>query len=191
VLEHRAAFMDALRGDRKFRKRIFDTIEQRHADDFANGRAGMELYDTLLSAVRDSGAPEAAEEFENRFFPLLKPDRARSRAEIGPPTDTTDQDRKTAEDRHSRSRGWISALCVAAAILGAFCLGFNLLKTTRAGLPIATEAPAPIAKGTVPTSEKMTEAGPTTSVEARIPAADANEPASEAIVEPTPAQAAE
>src|SRR5262249_59876734 len=41
VLEHRAVFVNALRisGD-EIRRRIFYTIEQHHAHDFSNGRAG-------------------------------------------------------------------------------------------------------------------------------------------------------
>jgi len=63
VLEHRAVFVNALRisGD-EIRRRIFDTIEQHHAHDFANGRAGIELYEELLYALRDSGMPEVMNE---------------------------------------------------------------------------------------------------------------------------------
>jgi len=90
VLEHRAAFVNALRisGD-EIRRRIFDTIEQHHAHDFANGRAGIELYEELLCALRDSGTPEVMKEFERRFFPLLSPSPAHSNA--GPREEMTDQ----------------------------------------------------------------------------------------------------
>ena len=90
MLEHRAVFVNALRisGD-EIRRRIFDTIEQHHAHDFANGRAGIELYEELLCALRDSGTPEVMKEFERRFFPLLSPSPAQSNA--GPREEMTDQ----------------------------------------------------------------------------------------------------
>ena len=90
MLEHRAVFVNALRisGD-EIRRRIFDTIEQHHAHDFANGRAGIELYEELLCALRDSGTPEVMKEFERRFFPLLSPSPAHSNA--GPREEMTDQ----------------------------------------------------------------------------------------------------
>jgi len=163
VFEHQAAFMEMLRAGREMRKRIFDTLEQRHAEDFGNGRAGMKLYEDLLSAVRDAGVPKAAEEFENRFFPLLNPDRPRGEEDFGTPTD---QDRMTAvEDRRGGSWGWISSLCVAAVILGALILGSNALKMTTAEPPTVTEAPIPAAKATEPASEMMIEPAPATTAE--------------------------
>src|SRR5207248_2223347 len=115
--------METLRAGRVMRKRVFDTLEQCHAHDFANGRAGLKLYEDLLSAVRDAGVPEAAEEFENRFSPLLDPDRPRSDAGFGAPKERTNQDRMTAvEDRRRGSWGFISSLCVAAVILGILVL---------------------------------------------------------------------
>ena len=58
VLESHAVFVNALRGGHDIRKRIFDVIEQYHANDFGDGMAGIELYEELLSALRDSGMPE-------------------------------------------------------------------------------------------------------------------------------------
>jgi hypothetical protein len=53
----------------------------------------------------------------------------------------TNQDRMTAmEDRGGGGWDWISALCVAAVILGALILGFNAFKMTTAELPTVTEA---------------------------------------------------
>jgi hypothetical protein len=165
VFEHQAAFMETLRAGRVMRKRVFDTLEQCHAHDFGNGRAGMRLYEDLLSAVRDAGVPEAAEEFENRFFPLLNPDRPRSEAGFGTPKEMSNQDRMTAvEDRRGGSWGWISSVCVAAVILGVLILGSNALKITTAELPTVTEAPIPV-KTTEPTSETMTEPAPATASE--------------------------
>ncbi len=54
-MEHQIAFIQALRGGRKMRKRMFDTIEQRHTQGFVSGRMGMGLYEDFLSAVRVSG----------------------------------------------------------------------------------------------------------------------------------------
>jgi hypothetical protein len=166
VLEHQAEFMETLRAGRAMRKRVFDTLEQRHAHDFGNGRAGMTLYEDLLSAVRDAGVPQAAEEFEDRFFPLLNPDRPRGETDFGSPKEMTNKDRMTAvEDRRGGSSGWISALCVAAVILGALILGSNALKMTTAEPPTVTEAPIPAAKATEPASETMTEPAPATAAE--------------------------
>jgi hypothetical protein len=142
VFEHQAAFTEAVRSSRGMRKRIFDTLEQRHAHDFGNGKLGMTLYDTLLSAVRDSGVPEAAQDFENRFFPLLYP------------------------KRRGGGWGWTSAPCVAAIILIALILGFNALKTTPVvELPTVAEVPIPAAKVTELASETMTEQAPAIAAE--------------------------
>jgi hypothetical protein len=70
VLEHQATFANALRSGPEIRKRIFDILEEHHAHDFGHG-AGMELYEELLSALRDSGMREVVKEFETRFSPLL------------------------------------------------------------------------------------------------------------------------
>src|SRR5436190_410449 len=99
------------------RKHIFDTIEQRHGYDLGNGEQGMLLYKVLLSAVHETEMSEAAEEFENRFFPLLNADRRESPEELINLTQTT---------ARPSSSGWvrISAMGVAA-LLGTFILGFS------------------------------------------------------------------
>jgi len=85
VLEHQAVFVNALRrGGCEIRKRIFDVIKQHHANDFGNGRESVELYEELLSALRDSGMAEAMKKFERRFSPLLNPDPPVRNAELGP-----------------------------------------------------------------------------------------------------------
>jgi hypothetical protein len=145
VFEHQAAFMETLRAGRQMRTRVFDTLEQRHAHDFGNGTAGIKLYEDLLSAVRDAGVPEAAEEFENRFFPLLKPDRPRGEEDFGAPRD----------NRPGGSWGWISALCVAAVMLGALILGSNALRMTTAEPPTVTEAPIPAPTATESAETKI------------------------------------
>jgi hypothetical protein len=166
LLNHQSEFMEMLRGGREMRKRIFDTLEQRHAHDFGNGKEGMKLYEDLLSAVRDAGVPEAEEEFENRFLPLLNPDQLRDGVDFGPAKEMPRQDRMTAvEDRRGIGWDWISALCVAAIIVGALILGFNALKMSTAETPIVTEAPIPAAKATEPAPETMTEPAPATAAE--------------------------
>jgi hypothetical protein len=46
VLEHQAAFVNALRSGREMQKRIFDTIEKKHAHQFADGRGGHAVRNT-------------------------------------------------------------------------------------------------------------------------------------------------
>jgi hypothetical protein len=92
VLQHRAVFVNALRGGDEIRRRIFDTIEEHHAHEFGNGRAGIELYEELLSALRDGGMPDVMKEFERRFFPFLSPSSAHSNAHLHPRAEMTDQD---------------------------------------------------------------------------------------------------
>ena len=84
VLEHHAIFVNALRGGHEIRKRIFDVIEQHHANDFRDGREGVELYEELLSALRNSGMPDVVKEFERRFAPLLNPHAPRGNGKLGP-----------------------------------------------------------------------------------------------------------
>jgi hypothetical protein len=71
VLEYQSAFVDALRSGRQMRKRIFDTIEERHAHDLRNSRLGPGFYEELLSVVRQAGTAEGIKEFESRFLPCL------------------------------------------------------------------------------------------------------------------------
>jgi hypothetical protein len=77
VYQYRNGFIQAMREGN--RNRIFLMLEQRHAADFANGPAGVKYYATLLEAVRSANVPEAVEEFQRRFLPLLVPDGTRSR----------------------------------------------------------------------------------------------------------------
>jgi hypothetical protein len=86
-----AIFANALRGGDEIRRRIFDTIEQHHAHEFGNGRAGIEFYEKLLYALRDAGMPEVMKEFERRFSPLLSPSPLHSNAHLGPRKGMTDQ----------------------------------------------------------------------------------------------------
>jgi hypothetical protein len=102
VLEDRAVFANALRSGDEIRRRLFDTIEQHHAHELGNGRAGIELYQELLYALRDSGMPEVMKEFEQRFFPLLTPSAAHSNAHLHPREEMTDQDEDVTTVVHHR-----------------------------------------------------------------------------------------
>jgi hypothetical protein len=182
VLEHQAAFMDALRSGRKMQKCIFDTIEQRHAHDFRNSRVGPGLYENLLSAVRESGATEAIKEFENRFFPLLNSDPSHDNADVGPSEETTNQDQAiAAPDRRRGGWGMMSVLSVVA-LLGALMVGFDVFKLTAAERPTVSEA----AKPTEPASETMTSPA-----ESPIATMKAIEPSSEITTGAAPAISAE
>jgi hypothetical protein len=189
VFEYQPAFVDALRSGRKMRERMFDAIQQQHAHDFSNGRVGKALYEHLLSAVRDSGVPEAVKEFENRFLPLLNEDSRRGNADIELPEGVIKQVRTPAvEDRRP---GWsgISALCLAA-LLAALIVGFNAFKMTAAERPTVKEATIPAAKPTETASE-TTEPGQNVAAEDRAPATKAEEPAFETMTEPVHAVSAE
>jgi hypothetical protein len=166
--------MHALRDGRAMREHIFDTIEQHHADDFGNGRLGKGLYEDLLSAVRDSGVPEAAEEFEKRFFPYLNPVRT------GGEPDTT---------KNRRHVGWgLAAVVCITAVMGALILGYGFKMTTSERLTV-TEAPILAAKAKEPVSEATTEAVPETAAETPILGGNAEEPASETLTNSAPAMA--
>jgi hypothetical protein len=103
VLDHRAIFVNALRSSSdESRKRIFDHIERHHAQDFANGRAGIELYEKLLSALRDSGMPEVMKEFERRFSSLLSPSPHAATQNLGPREEMIDQDLDVTTVLHHR-----------------------------------------------------------------------------------------
>jgi len=103
VLEHRAIFVNSLRSSSdETRRRIFDNIERHDAHAFANGRAGIDLYEGLLSALRDSGMPEVTKEFERRFSPLLSSSPRTATQNIGPREEMTDQDRDVTVVLHHR-----------------------------------------------------------------------------------------
>jgi len=192
VFEHQAAFVDMLRVGRDMRKRMFDTLEERHADDFGNGKAGRRLYDDLLSAVRDAGVPEAVTEFESRFLPLLNRKRPQADAQPGFATDL-DLDRMSAAPRWRTGWVWLWSLAGAVVIAGGLFLGYNYLKTTAERLPSVTEAPSPAAQPAGPASETpaVTEAPPPAAqpagpapetpavTEAPVPPAGTAEPISE------------
>jgi cell division septation protein DedD len=183
------AFISAMRAGRKMRERMFDTIEQRHAHDLRNGEDGKRFYEDLLSAVRDCGDTQAAQEFECRFLPLLNADNPSRNAEIGPHDEITKQDRAGSQ-RHG-GWGWVSAAGVAAIALGALLLlGFNGSMKTADRSNI-TESSVSAAHATV-SSDTMNAAAPGPSADAPIHADDATELASpETMTSPAQAPATE
>jgi hypothetical protein len=132
VYQYRNGFIQAVRESN--RDRIFLMLEQRHAADFANGPAGVKYYATLLEAVRSAGVPEAVEEFQRRFRPLLDPDGRRSRAAPSSSDATTGI---------RRGGGWSWAVLVAATLLAGAIFGFNTVRSPSARTPAPTVAPAP------------------------------------------------
>ena len=132
MYQYRNGFIQAVREGN--RNRIFLMLEQRHAADFANGPAGVKYYATLLEAVRSANVPEAVEEFQRRFLPLLDPDGARSR----PAPSSSD-----ATTGIRLGGGWSWAAVVAATLLAGAIFGFNTVRTPSARTPALTVAPAP------------------------------------------------
>jgi hypothetical protein len=183
VSEYQTAFMEALRGGRRMQQRMFDTIEQRHAHDLGDGRAGLKLYETLLSAVRESGVPEAATEFEKRFFPLLNPERPHRKADVD---EISGQDRITVTaDRWGAGWIWVPTLGAAAVIFGVWILGFDVLKTTMAGSSTATKAAIVDVKATEPAPGAMADPAVEKVIEAASPVEKATE-TSEPVTESAP-----
>lgn len=181
MFEHQSAFTEMLRVGRDMRKRMFDTLEERHAQDFENGKAGRKLYEDLLSAVRDAGVPEAVTEFESRFLPLLNRDRPQGDAESGFSGGVTDRDRMlAAEDRRGGGWVWIWSLAVAAVITGALFFGYGFLKVTASKPPAVTETGVPAANPTEPVSQPPAATG------APVPAEQPTEPVSQTTTEPPP-----
>ena len=125
MYQYRNGFIQAVREGN--RNRIFLMLEQRHAADFANGPAGVKYYATLLEAVRSANVPEAVEEFQRRFLPLLDPDGTRSRAAPSSSDATTGI---------RRGGGWSWVALVAI-------FGFNTVRSPSARTPALTVAPSP------------------------------------------------
>ena len=190
VVEHQVAFIQALRSGHKMRKRMFDTIEQRHKHDFVSSRMGMGFYEDLFSAVRVSGVPEAVEEFESRFLPLLDSDKTRGDADVGAQDEMAQHGTTEMQNRRWASRVGISALCLAAFVT-ALIVGVRVISGTAAEQPGSQELTITAARPTEPASETMGEAAQATAVRTSVPTMDVTEPASETTAEPTPAISAE
>ncbi|MFZ1092620.1 MAG: hypothetical protein WAN75_25945 [Xanthobacteraceae bacterium] len=186
MVEHQVAFIQALRSGHKMRKRMFDTIEQRHKNDFVRSRRGMGLYEDLLSAVRVSGVPEAVDEFESRFLPLLDSDQTRGDADVGAQEEMAQHGTTEMQNRRWAGRVGISALCLAALVT-ALIVGVRVISITAAEQPGSRELTITAAKPTEPASETMSEGEQAVVVRASVPAMDVTEPASETIAEPVPA----
>jgi len=180
VSEYQAAFVEALRGSRAMQKRVFDTIEERHAKDFRNGRVGQRLYEHLLSAVRESGMPAIEAEFENRFLPLLKAKQPHGEAEAGSP-----------KQELATRLIWISTACVAAVTLGAVVVGVGALKTTFAGSPLSIKTPVVENDATQPSPPAITDPAPQTAIDASNPAPKDTETTNEAASESASTNAVE
>jgi len=157
VLEHHAVFVNALRGGHEIRKRIFDVIEQYHAKDFRDGREGVELYEELLSALRNSGMPDVVKEFERRFAPLLNPHAPRGNGKLGPQKKMTDKN-VLAAVRDRRRRGRMAMLYVAAFV-GTFIIAVSILRMTTTERTV-TAATIPSAQAAEPVSEATTDPVP-------------------------------
>ena len=152
VLESHAVFVNALRGGHEIRKRIFDVIEQYHANDFGDGMAGIELYEELLSALRDSGMPEVVKEFERRFAPLLKD--LPCNAKFDPRKEMTDKN--AVRDRRLLDSGRMAMLYVVAFV-GTFIIAVSVFRMTATEQPSVTAVPIPSAKAAEPVSKATTD----------------------------------
>src|SRR5438105_3662105 len=114
---YRDDFVQALRQGRKMRGCMFSVLEERHATDFADIRTGSQYYTNVLEAVRAANVPEALEEFQSRFLPLLDSHESRLQAvpAIDPPP-----------SMHGHGR-WIAAASGAMVLLAGAIFGLNAL----------------------------------------------------------------
>jgi hypothetical protein len=64
------------------RRIAFDVVERNCRDRFKDGDAGIELYLDLFAVVEASGVQEAAQEFENRFAPMLDQELLREKLQL-------------------------------------------------------------------------------------------------------------
>ncbi|MCC6776621.1 MAG: hypothetical protein IT537_08295 [Hyphomicrobiales bacterium] len=173
--EHREAFIHNLRVSPEMRTRMLTMIEQRHAQDFVDGRRGVRLYEDLLDAVRE--VPGAVAEFEQRFFPLLDPDgeRARRAAEEAAAKARAEEEAREraarAEEAPPRRKGGLLLPILAGAALGA-AVAAVLWRDLLLPQP---PAPPAVAVPAVPTPTAPTIAAPE------------HEPATEPVREGTPA----
>jgi hypothetical protein len=68
VYEHQAAFMHALRDGRAMRERIFDTIEQHHADDLETAGSGRVFMKTCFRLFAIQGCLKLRRSSKRGFF---------------------------------------------------------------------------------------------------------------------------
>jgi len=129
MLEHRDAFMQSLRAGPEARRRIFESLERRFGQDFASGRSGQLLYETLHSAVQDAAVPGALSEFEGRFLPLVNGHRTPLGVEPDP------AQAAAIEERHKARGSWISAISAVVLVAGLLALGLGVFNIVVANAP--------------------------------------------------------
>jgi hypothetical protein len=173
VSEHRAEFVQALRSGKTMRNCMFRVLEERHATDFANGRKGVAYYNDLFDAVSSADVPEALEEFESRFLPLLDPDGSRARAAATP----SEAPASEAPSWIRRDGKWLMGAFVAVAVAGIVALnGFaepskSTAAPTLAATTALTEATAPsavAAEAKLAADLKPTEEGSPATAESQV-----------------------
>jgi hypothetical protein len=144
VSAHREAFIQTLRAGAEMRNRAFLAIAQRHAADFADGAAGVRYYEDMLAVVRDAELPEAAEEFQRRFAPLLDPDGARARRAAAAAEASEEAPKPRRRFWPTRiSWAWIALL--GAALAAAAILWLDAVPAPPARPPAARSAPELVA----------------------------------------------
>jgi hypothetical protein len=158
VSEYREEFVRALRGGKKMRDCVFSVLEQRHATDFANGPKGVQYYTNMFEVVRAADVPEAVEEFQKKFQPLLDPDGSRARAAALA---------ADASPRISRHGRWLAAALGAVALLAGTIIGLNALPDPPKRKPLP--APSTIAAAPAPTANV---AGASVAPETIVPDSD-------------------
>jgi hypothetical protein len=136
MLEHRDAFMQSLRAGPEARRRIFESLERRFGQDFADGRSGQRLYETLHSAVQDAAVPGAVAEFEGRFLPLVNGHR--TPVEVDPAEATASEETGGRKPRGS----WISAISAVVLVGGLLALGLGVLNAVLTAKPPGKNKPS-------------------------------------------------
>ena len=169
MLESQPQFVQALRMGSKMRKHMFDTLEQQHTPEFWRSSLGRGVYGDLLSAVCESGVPDALQEFEDRFFPLVSSD------------DGAREER--AKDRRRGGGSAIFVLCLAAA-LSALIVGVSVVKMTAAAPPVLMDASSAAARPAEGASPIVSDPAQTIAVRAAAPDVEIKEPGSETTSEP-------
>jgi hypothetical protein len=157
MLDHRDGFMETLRAGPEMRRRIFASLEQRYAQDFASGAVGRTLYETLHSAVADADVPGALAEFESRFLPLVNGRRLPNQTETGP-AEAADEGAPAPGGR-GRQWGWIAAIIAVVVVAGGLVVGLSTFNTILAKHSIKSK-PVPDVQVTEPAPRRMPSANP-------------------------------
>jgi hypothetical protein len=127
------------------------------------------LYDNLLSALRNSGMREAANEFESRFSPLLPAILPSENAVLDSHEEMTDQhDSALERDRIRRNFGGALTVYMAAFFL-AFIVAFSAFRMTATERSTVTTAVTiPTAMAAEPVSQITTQPTAVTSAEQNL-----------------------